>query len=465
MQTMTSKAQSSAAALSEEMISARVERLPVARWYVRTMLIVGAAGFFDAFDALTIAFVVPVLIGIWHLAPQEIGPKIGLLVSIGYVGQLIGAIFLSGLAEKYGRLSVLRWSVAIIGLLSVACAFSRSYESLFWLRFVQGLGLGAEVPIAATYMNEISKAEMRGRLVVLFQAIFAFGVMVTAFVAIWVVPHLGWEWMFIIGAAPALLAIWLRRLVPESPRWLANRGRLAEADVILSTIEAEVTSSGMTLPPLPADIPPIKKERVHWTELFSKDYLGRTITAWFIAFATSFLGYGLLVWLPTLYRTVYHLDVSQTLQYAFISYFIGMFGAASGALVIDRFGRKPCFIISFIGAGIPLLALWMIGIPPVKTVVVLASVALFFISILLAAIYVYMPEIYPTRMRALGAGTASAWFRFASIVGPPTVGAILSSAGSGTVFLVFGATGIVGSIIVLFFAVEPRGQVLEAIAQ
>src|ERR1039458_2815070 len=164
MQAMTPNAQSSAAGLSEEMISARVERLPVAGWYVRTMLIVGAAGFFDAFDALTIAFVVPVLIGIWHLAPQEIGPKIGLLVSIGYVGQLIGAIFLSGLAEKYGRLSVLRWSVAIIGLLSIACAFSRSYESLFWLRFVQGLGLGAEVPIAATYMNEISKAEMRGRL-------------------------------------------------------------------------------------------------------------------------------------------------------------------------------------------------------------------------------------------------------------------------------------------------------------
>src|SRR5579872_2526521 len=186
--------------MTEELIAARIERLPPSGWYARMMLIVGMAGFFDAFDALTIAFVVPALIGLWHLAPQDIGPKIGLLISIGYVGQLIGAVALSYIAETFGR------------------------------------------------------------LIVLFQAIFAFGVMATAFVSIWVVPHLGWQWMFVIGALPALLAIWLRRLVPESPRWLAHVARLAEADAALSKIEGSLVETGRTLPPLPAGIPPIMKE-------------------------------------------------------------------------------------------------------------------------------------------------------------------------------------------------------------
>jgi len=191
--------------LTEETISARVERLPVSAWYRRMMMIVGTAGFFDAFDALTIAFVLPVLIGMWEINPGEVGA----LISIGYVGQLIGAIGFSWAAETYGRQRVLRWTIAIIGLLSIACASAWSYQSLFWFRFIQGLGLGAEVPIAATYMNEFTRAELRGRLVVLFQSIFAFGVMVTALVSIWVVPHLGWHWMFIIGAFPAVLAMWL----------------------------------------------------------------------------------------------------------------------------------------------------------------------------------------------------------------------------------------------------------------
>ena len=243
--------------LTEEAISARLERLPLTSWYRRIMLIVGMAGFFDAFDALTIAFVLPVLIPLWHIEPG----RIGALISIGYVGQLIGALGLSWMAERFGRLSVLRWSIAIYALFNLACAFAWSYDSLFWLRFVQGLGLGAEVPIAATYMNEFTRAELRGRLVLLFQAIFAFGVMITALVAIWVVPNLGWQWMFVIGALPALLAVALRRLVPESPRWLAAHGRLQEADQTLTRIEDSVVKDGVQpIPPLPSNIPSIVKE-------------------------------------------------------------------------------------------------------------------------------------------------------------------------------------------------------------
>ena len=451
--------------LTEEAVAARIERLPLTSWYRRIMLIVGMAGFFDAFDALTIAFVLPVLIPLWRIDPGQIGA----LISIGYVGQLIGAVGFSWIAERYGRLQVLRWTIAIIALFSFACAFAWSYESLFWLRFVQGLGLGAEVPIAATYMNEFTRAELRGRLIVLFQAVFAFGIMVTALAAIWVVPHLGWQWMFIIGALPALLALWLRRLVPESPRWLAAHGQIREADQTLSRIEDAVVKAGaVSLAPLPSNIPTIVKHDAHWTDLFGSDYLGRTLTAWVMAFATSIVGYGLLAWLPTIYRNIYHLPISQNLQYSFVSYFVGLFGSLSGALLIDRFGRRPCYTISFLGAGLPLLALWWISrnaLAPLETVVLLASIALFFISILLAAIYVYLPEIYPTRMRALGSGTASSWMRVASIVGPVIVGFILGQAGVQFVFLFFGATAIIGALVVIFFTIETKNRVLEEIAR
>ena len=450
--------------LTEETISARVERLPATSWHRRIMLIVGMAGFFDAFDALTIAFVLPVLIPLWHIQTSAIGA----LISIGYVGQLIGATLLSGMAERNGRLQILRWSIAIYAVSSFACAFSWSYGSLFLFRFIQGIGLGAEVPVAATYMNEFTRAELRGRLVVLFQAIFAFGVMVTAFAAIWVVPHLGWQWMFVIGALPAILAVWLRRLVPKSPRWLAAHGKLDEADKALSRIENEVAAQGGTPAPVAANIPKIVKENARWSDLFGRNYLPRTLTAWALAFATSLVGYGLLAWLPTIYRTVYHLPIEQNLQYSFISYFVGLFGSLSGALLIDRFGRRVCFIVSFLGACIPLLTLWWLSREThvdVITVVELASVALFFISILLAAIYVYLPEIYPTRMRALGSGAASAWMRIASIVGPIIVGAILGGAGLSSVFLFFGASAFVGGAIVFLFAVETKQKVLEEISR
>lgn len=449
--------------VTEQMISARIERLPVTSWYRRMMLIVGTAGFFDAFDALSIAFVLPVLIGLWHITP----PQIGALVGIGYLGQLLGAIGFSWLAERFGRQRVLRWTVGIIGLLSLACAVAWSYDSLFWFRFAQGFGLGAEVPIAATYMNELTRHDLRGRMVALFQSIFAFGVMVTALVALWAVPHLGWQSMFVIGAAPALLVLVLRRLVPESPRWLAAQGRLDEADRTLAKIEAAV-SAEHELPPLPTDVPPIVKHSASWLDLFRGGFLTRTLTVWAMAFATSIVGYGLLVWLPTIYRNVYHLPIEQNLRYSFVSYFVGLFGSLSGIFLIDRFGRRPCYMIAFFGAALPLLLLWWLSRAapaPVEMVVWIATIALFFMSIILASIYVYMPEIYPTPIRALGSGTASAWLRFASIVGPAIVGAILAGSGVAVVFLFFALVGLAGGAVVFLFAIETRGKILEQIAQ
>src|SRR5207237_10313487 len=127
----------------------------------------------------------------------------------------------------------------------------------------------------------IAKVDRGGRVFLLCQGVFAIGLAAGAVAATWVVPTLGWQWMFYIGAVPAVIALVLRRMLPESPRWLASRGRLEEADRTLRTIEDEVSrTSGRALPPLPAAIPAISRSRARWAELFSSTYARRTCAAW-----------------------------------------------------------------------------------------------------------------------------------------------------------------------------------------
>jgi MFS transporter, putative metabolite:H+ symporter len=448
--------------LSEEQITARIERLPLTGWYARLMSIVGTAHFFDAFDSLTIAIVLPILVGIWHITPAQIG----LLISVGFVGQMIGAVCLGWLAERQGRLRVLQWTLAIIALFSIACAFAWDYNSFLVFRTVQGIGLGAEVPIAATYLNEFTKAQYRGRLIIFLQSCFAGGIVITSLVAVWIIPHLGWPWMFILGTLPALLALGMRRLAPESPRWLASKRRLPEADAIVSALEARAERDG-PLPPLPANIPPIVTEPAGFADLFKGIYVNRTLTAWAIAFCTAFVGYGLLTWLPTIFRTIYKLPIEQVLQYNLIFAIVGFVGALAGMSIIDALGRRICFLISFAGAGLGMIALWLLGDGRTPTDVIwLACISQFFMTFLLTGVYLYIPETYPTRMRALGVGVASSWMRIAAIVAPTIVGYILTGAGSdvGKAFLMFGIVGLVGAVVVVACCIETRGRILEEIA-
>jgi len=267
--------------ITEEVI---IERLRFSAWHLRTVALVGLASLFDAFDSLTIAFVVPILAGMWDISPSGVG----LLISTGYVGQLIGAIALTALAERIGRLSALRIAVGILGALSIACALAGSYPILLALRFVQGVGLGGEVPIAATYINEACPARFRGRLVFLLELTFATGVMITSLMAIWLIPRFGWQSMFLVGGAPVLLAIWFGRIVPESARWLAGHGRLREADKVMSRIERTITGGGRRrLPPLPPLGALSRAAPATWRALFAEGHAGRTVTAWAIMFSTS----------------------------------------------------------------------------------------------------------------------------------------------------------------------------------
>lgn len=441
-------------------IVARVERLPVSGWHAFMRIVIGSATFFDAFDSLAIAFVLPVLIGQWHIGPAQIG----LLISAGYLGQLIGAIFFGWLAERYGRLRSLTWTIAVIAVLSVACAFARDVESLAALRFLQGLGLGGEVPIALAYVNEFARAERRGRFVLIFQCIFPVGIVVVSLVSIYVVPHWGWQWMFIIGAVPAILAAVLRRVLPESPRWLATKGRLAEADRVVSELEAKI-SEGKPLPPLPAVPDVAAEQRATWRDLFAGIYLQRTVVVWVAWFVAAFVGYGITIWLPTIYRTVYKLPIQTSLQLSFVANIALVAGVLTMTYAVDRTGRRPGFSAAFALAALPLLVLWLMGpATSVLPVVIFTTIASYFASMLQLGLVLYASEVYPTRIRALGSGLASSWTRVGSMVGQPIVGLVLQRADIAAVFLLLGVVSLVGAAAIAFWGVETRGKILEELS-
>ena len=278
-----------AAAFSPQ-IAARIERLPLSPWHVRIGLIIGSAWFFDGFDALAIAYVLPALIGPWKIAPYEIG----LLIASGYAGQTIGSVYFGWLAERIGRVPVALYTLLLFSLTSLVCAFAWDYDSLFVMRFVQGLGLGGEIPIMAAYINEFAASKRRGRFSLSYQILFSIGLFAVALVGRWVVPTFGWRWMFVIGAAPALLALPLRRILPESPRWLASRGRLEEADATLRRIEDVISKQGRRpLPPMPQNVPLPKPADTRFGDLFKGVYRRRTYSVWVLWVSSYLVVYGL----------------------------------------------------------------------------------------------------------------------------------------------------------------------------
>jgi len=453
---------SAAAPGPAELISARIERLPFTRFHARILAVVGSASFFDGFDSLTIAYVLPVLVGLWALSNEQVG----LLISIGYVGQLIGAIAFTWAAERVGRLRALRWTIAVTAILSAACALAWSYSALLMFRAVQGLGLGGEVPLGATYINEFTSAKIRGRVVFSLQFIYATGLLITAYVAALVVPAFGWTSMFIIGTAPILIAIWLPRLAPESPRWLASHGKVEAAAQILSSIEQSFLKSSMQpLPPLASNIQKISKAGGSIRNLFEGIYKSRTLSVWTCMFCYSTISTAMATWLPTIYRTVYHLSLTNALYYSLSIYTAQLVGAIIGMNLIDRIGRRSIILTCFIGGALPILFLGLGPTPTSPTyVMIFVTIGYLFLGCIIQALYVYAPEIYPTRVRALGAGVATSWLRIATIISPTIVGFILSHFNVTGAFLYFGGIGLVGALVTYFFVIETKGRILEELS-
>ncbi len=437
----------------------RMERVPFSRWHRNARLVMGSATFFDAFNALSLAFALPTLIRLWHISPKQSG----LLISASYVGQLAGALAFSALAEKVGRIRGTTAAIAIMSIMSFGCAMAANFPALLACRLVQGIGVGGEMPVAATYINELSRAHGRGRFFLLYEMIFPLGLMATGQIGAWLVPAFGWKCIFLLGGIPGLAITFLVARLPESPRWLISKGRIREAEAIVERIEAS-TDRRVPAAAIPASASTASlQQRGSWSEPLSKLYRGRTLIVWTLWASAYFIANSLNNWMPSLYNTVYRLSLRQSLRAASMTNVAQVAVLLGCAFSIDRIGRRNWTAAAFVLGGGILAFLGIVGAQNVWSVIILGTLGYGVIGSINAVLYLYTPEIYPTRMRAIGTGLATSWLRIASAVGPALVGFMVDAKGIHSVFLMFAGVSVVGALAATGM-VETSDRPLEEIA-
>jgi len=458
---VTTRVSGNAAPVAEAaVLLARMEAVPFTRWHAIPRVVMGSATFFDAFNALSLAFALPILIRLWHITPVESG----VLIGTAYIGQLAGAILFSWLAEKFGRVPSAAWAVALMSVMSLACAATGNFAALLTCRLIQGIGVGGEMPVAATYVSELSQARGRGRFFLLYELIFPIGLMATGQIGTLLVPVWGWRAMFFIGGIPGLIIAYLLTRLPESPRWLISHGKLAEADGVIRQAEAStskrvdvaVASGGAASGALTGG-------RAKWREVLSPVYRQRTLIAWVLWSCAYFVSNSLNNWMPSLYNTVYHLGLKQSLRAASMLNVAQVSVLLICAFAIDRIGRRNWTVASFAVSAVLLAILGFGASDTAARVMILGTLSYGVIGSANAVLYLYTPEIYPTRMRAIGTGLSTSWLRIASAAGPAIVGVIVGTRGVGPVFWMFAGVAALGSIAALGM-IETRNRRLEDIA-
>jgi putative MFS transporter len=449
-------------------IAGRLDRIPPNRFHGRLAAVLGTGTFFDGFDAISIAVVLTAIVAHFHLS---IGAA-SLIVSAGYLGQFVGALAVGALSEHIGRRPAFAGCLIAFGVFSLLGALSWSGGSLLVLRLLQGVGLGAEVPVAATLMNEYLGTRTRGRVGMFYQSLFGWGLFVAPLVSLLFIgtvgPSAAWRCLFAVGALPALVGLYAWFRLPESARWLAGRGRIAEAETLVGQVEAVARSRKVALAE-PVAVPQLASPDFRPGELFRGVYRARTIMLWAAWFCASFINYGCAVWLPTLFIRLGGATPSTALLLTALVGAIAALGVLGAGLVIDRAGRRPLLIASFavmlLGAAVGSLGVGVLGWPTLPVLSAAGVVIGLGASLALGPLWIYTAELYPTRMRSWATSAASGMNRAASIVSPLIIGAVLSAGGGvGAVFSILLVCALLGIVVLATMAMETSHRPLEDIA-
>lgn len=439
--------------------AARLDAMIPGRWHGRMRAAIGFTILFDGFDALMLSLALPAIAPQWNLSAEAIGA----IISATFIGQAVGAIFFGQVAERFGRLPAIRASIIVFSLASLASAAAGNYGQLVLFRFIGGIGLGGEIPVASTYVTEFAPARSRGRFFMLFLMAFSVGQLIASLAGAALIPRLGWRVLMVLGAAPLLLLPILGKYCPESPRWLASKGRLAEADAIIDKIgggtlplSAFGTGSAMVANP----------EAAAPSGLLGSLFRRRTLTIWSVWFLVYAVAYGLQGWLPTLYKVAYGLTVQGALNLT-IGGTLVIFGAnLICAFTLDLVERRTWFCAA-LGLSTILLSISVLyGAKTMTGLVLTLWPAMGAIATVTTSLYLYTAEIYPTALRTQGIAWANFWLRSSAIVAPMLVALAVRHAGLAGAFG-FGAvcSGLALIACLVGGIAQSRGRPLDALEE
>ncbi|WP_369827290.1 MFS transporter [Cryobacterium sp. N19] len=436
--------------------TARLDALPFTREHRRLLVGSGLGWALDAMDVGLISFVLAQLAVQWNTT----GMELSWIASAGFVGMAVGAVLGGLLADRIGRRQVFALTLLVYGVATGASALSGSVAVLIAWRFLVGLGLGAELPVASTLVSEFAPPRIRGRIIVLLESFWAIGWTIAAVIGFLVVPSSenGWRWALAVGAAPALYAVFVRLRLPESVRFLESRGRFVKAE---STVRRFELSAKVTVPPPESD-PAVQGgvERKDSTgglaALWSPSLRGRTAALWLVWFCVNFSYYGAFIWLPTV-LVASGFSLVRSFAYTLIITVAQLPGYAASAYLIERWGRRSTLAVFLIGSA---SSAALFGIATDSSQVIAAGMLLSFFNLgAWGALYAVTPEVYPTRIRATGAGWAAGNGRIAAILAPLAVPLLREAGGTGLLFAVFAGFFVVAAL-GTFGLPEKRGQAL-----
>lgn len=426
---------------SRASLAARLDDLPFTRRHFRLLTGSGVGWALDAMDVGLISFILAALTQQWGLSKGEAG----WIASVGFIGMALGATLGGLLADRLGRRQVFALTLLIYGVATGASALVTGIGALLLLRFLVGLGLGAELPVASTYVSEFAPARMRGRLIVILEAFWALGWTAAALIAFFVIPASddGWRWAFALGAIPAVYALIVRWGLPESPRWLASKGRIAEADRIVSAFEADAgVVHGPAIRREPQSRPLAVTARARVTTLWNVEFRVRTVCLWIVWLCVNFAYYGAFIWIPSILVDA-GFDLVRSFGFTLIITLAQLPGYAVAAWLIEVWGRRTTLSVFLVGSAVSAV---FFGTASTEGAIIASGMALSFFNLgAWGALYAVTPELYPTSLRGTGAGWAAGVGRIASIVAPLAVPVLLVAGGAPLLFVVFAACFVVAA--------------------
>ena len=432
---------------------ARLDRLPLSSFHRRILLLIGIGMFFDGFDVYVAATVLGATLktGFSTLAENA------QFVSVTFVGMMLGSLITGFLGDRYGRRFTYQANLIIFGLASVAAAFAPSMLVLILLRGVMGLGLGAELVVGYAAMTEFVPPQARGKWVGALSVFVVTSLPLSALASTLIIPRTSWRAMFVLAGLGGLVVWYLRKALPESPRWLESICRTEEAEAIMKSIEEEVAGERGALAP-PVFSKPAPPPRTV-AALLNPVLLPRLFVGMVTLIVANTLIYGFVTWLPTFFVTQGR-SIASSFLYSFLMSAGAPVGSAIGTLTADSWGRKPVII------GASAMTILAGGIYPfvgnplsLLTVGFLLVVSIYIQVTLLFAIYV--PELFPTDVRMRAAGICNTAGRAATMITPFFVVALLRSYGLGGVLAMIIGLLVVQIVVVALFGVEPKKRRLE----